>query len=161
MKTKKKIFSIKKTKTQTLKNYHFISLIRSFIDLFIANLSTRRKFAIFGKYSNLPKCSFSEMCGPRQTRRHSPTCFARTRQTRQHLPTCFARTRQTCWHLPNHFARTCQTRERQVWQVLHKFSEFGEFGKLCIKQPVLLAPTFIKRLGQYSPDSPTFANLFC
>ncbi len=32
---------------------------------------------------------------------------------------------------------------------------------LCIKRPILLEPTFIKRLGKYLPDLPTFANLFC
>ncbi len=32
---------------------------------------------------------------------------------------------------------------------------------MCIKQPILLEPTFIKRLGKYLPDLPTFANLFC
>ena len=29
----------------------------------------------------------------------------------------------------NHFARTCQTCERKVWQLLHEFSEFGEFSE--------------------------------
>ncbi len=29
----------------------------------------------------------------------------------------------------NHFARTRQTRERQVWQLLHQFSELSEFGE--------------------------------
>jgi hypothetical protein len=52
----------------------------------LANLSTCQKFAIFGKYSNLPTWSFSEMCRTRQTRQHLPPCFARTCQTRQHLP---------------------------------------------------------------------------
>ena len=51
----------------------------------------------------------------RQTRRHSPSRVAQTRQTRRHSPSCVARTRQT--------------RERQVWQVLRKFGEFGESGK--------------------------------
>ncbi len=68
------------------------------------------------------------------------------------------------------FAKPCH--KRQVWQVLREFSEFGKFGKfrecrldrfkhikyLCIKRPILLEPTFIKRLGKYSPDSPTFAK---
>ncbi len=52
----------------------------------LVNLSTHQKFAIFGEYSNLPTWSFSKMCWTRQTRRHLPTCFARTRQTCQHMP---------------------------------------------------------------------------
>ncbi len=65
----------------------------------------------------------------RQTRWHSPRRVARTRQTRRHLPSRVARTRQTHWHSPSRVARTRQTCERQVWQVLCKFSESGKSGE--------------------------------
>ena len=38
------------------------------------------------EYSHSPKWLFSEICGTRQTRRHSPSRFARTRQTRRNSP---------------------------------------------------------------------------
>ncbi len=41
----------------------------------------------------------------------------------------FPRTRYIRPTFANHFARTRQTRERQVWQLLHKFSEFGKFSE--------------------------------
>ncbi len=81
----------------------------------LSNLSTRRKFAIFGEFEYSPKWTFLKIGRTCQTRRHSPTWFAPTCQTRRHSQTWFA------W--------TCQTSERQVWRVLRKFSEFGEFGE--------------------------------
>ncbi len=52
----------------------------------------------------------------------------------------------------------------QVWQIqrvqARPFYTY-KICYLCIKGPILLELTFIKRLGKYSPDSPTFANLFC
>jgi hypothetical protein len=96
-----------------------------------------------------------------RTRQHSPSHVARTRQTQRDSPSRVARTRQTC--------------ERRVWQVLHEFSESGKFGEcrldhfmhikyvICAKNSLscALAPTFAKRLGQYSTDSPTFAKPCC
>ena len=67
----------------------------------LSNSSTRQKFASLANSSTRQNGHFGE--------------FGRTRYIR---PT-FA----------NHFARTRQTRERQVWQLLHEFSEFSEFGE--------------------------------
>ncbi len=83
----------------------------------------------FWRIRVLAKMAFSEMCQTRQTRRHSPSRVARTRQTRRHSPSRVARTWQTRRHSPSHVARTRQTRERQVWQVLCKFSESSESGE--------------------------------
>ncbi len=55
--------------------------------------------------------------------------IGRTRYIRQHSPTCFGWTRYIRRHSPNHFARTRWTRERQVWRLLHEFSEFGKFSE--------------------------------
>jgi hypothetical protein len=46
----------------------------------LSNLSTRRKFAIFGEFKYSPKWPFLEMCWTRQTCQHSPAWFARTRR---------------------------------------------------------------------------------
>ncbi len=81
----------------------------------LSNSSTRQKFAIFVEFEYSPKWSFWKIGWTRYIRRHSPTCFGRTRYIRRHSP--------------NYFARTRQTRERQVWQLLHEFSEFGEFSE--------------------------------
>ena len=52
--------------------------------------------------------------------------IGRTRYIRRHWPPFLARTRYIRPKFANHFARTRQTRERQVWQLLHEFSEFSE-----------------------------------
>jgi hypothetical protein len=128
----------------------------------LANSSTRQKFAIFGKCEYSPKRPFLEICETRQTRRHSPSHVALTPQTRQDSPSRVAQTPQTRRHLPSRVARTRQTCERQVWQVLHKFSksgESGEFGKckvdnfmhikyvICAKNDL----SYHARLRQHSP----------
>ncbi len=84
----------------------------------LANSSTRRKFAILGKFEYSPKWPFLEMCRTRQTCRRSPTWFARTRQT--------------CRHSPTWFAWTCQTHDCQVLQVLSEFGEFGKFSECML-----------------------------
>ncbi len=55
--------------------------------------------------------------------------IGRTRYIHPTLANHFLRTRYIRPTFANHFARTCQTHERQVWQLLHKFSEFGEFSE--------------------------------
>jgi hypothetical protein len=42
--------------------------------------------SIFGENLHSPKWSFLEIFDTRQSRRHSPTIFARTRQTHGHSP---------------------------------------------------------------------------
>ncbi len=74
-----------------------------------ANLSTRLKFTIFGEFKYLPKWPFSEMCRTRQTRRHLPTCFARTRQTRRiwrEWPLLSFYPKFSCFHW-NYFLSLC------------------------------------------------------
>jgi hypothetical protein len=55
--------------------------------------------------------------------------IGRTRYIRRHWPPYFARTRYICPAFANHFPRTRYIRERQIWQLLHEFSEFGEFSE--------------------------------
>ncbi len=55
--------------------------------------------------------------------------IGRTRYIRPTIANHFPRTLYIRPTFANHFARTRQTRERQVWQLLHEFSEFSEFGK--------------------------------
>ncbi len=94
----------------------------------LANLSTRQKFTIFGKYSNLPKWSFSEMCQTCHTRRHSPNCFAQTRQIRRDSPKAIFEKNVT--RLPK-FAR-----------VLSESHKFGESGHSLTKVQKLSKYTF-------------------
>jgi hypothetical protein len=95
----------------------------------LANLSTCRKFTIFGEFEYSPKWLFLEMCRTCKTHRHLPNHLPRTRQTRRHSPSHLPRACQTRRHSPNHLPRTRQTHERWVWQVLREFGEFGELGK--------------------------------
>ncbi len=81
----------------------------------LSNLSTRRKFASLANSSTRQNGHF----------RH----FGRTRYIRPPFANPFPRTRYIRPTFANHFARTRQTCERQVWQLLHEFSKFSEFGK--------------------------------
>jgi hypothetical protein len=81
----------------------------------LSNSSTRQKFAIFVEFEYSPKWPFWKIGQTRYIRPTFANHFPRTRYIR---PT-FA----------NHFARTRQTCERQVWQLLHEFSEFSKFCK--------------------------------
>ncbi len=54
--------------------------------------------------------------------------IGRTGYIRPTFANHFPRTRYIRPTFANHFARTRQTRERQVWKLLHEFSEFSEFG---------------------------------
>jgi hypothetical protein len=99
--------------TETVNNNIDLKLSNGHSPANLSNLSTRQKFASFGEFEYSPKWLFLKIGWTRYIRRHWPTYFARTRYIR---PT-FA----------NHFARTRQTCKRQVWQLLHEFSEFSEF----------------------------------
>jgi hypothetical protein len=81
----------------------------------LSNSSTRRKLASFVEFEYSPKWSFWKIGRTQYIRRHWPPYFART----QYIRPTFA----------NHFPRTRYIRERQIWRLLHEFSEFGEFGK--------------------------------
>ena len=84
------------------------------------------------KFSCLHQHSSRGLASTRQTRRHSPTCFARTRQTRKtrrHSPTCFARTRR---HSPKAIFEKNVTRLAKFAQVL---SESRKFGTSCHSLP--------------------------
>jgi hypothetical protein len=81
----------------------------------LSNSSTRQKFASFGEFEYSPKWPFWKI--------------GRTRYIRPTFANHFPRTRYIRPTFANHFARTRQTRERQVWQLLHEFSEFSEFGE--------------------------------
>ena len=100
---------------------------------FLSNLSTRQKFAIFGKFEYSPKWPFSEMCRTRQTRRHSPSRVARTRQTRRHSLSRVARTRQTRQHALWRVFEKNVTRLDTFARVTCESREFGASGH-CLHQ---------------------------
>jgi hypothetical protein len=69
--------------------------------------------------------------------------MCRTRQTRRHLPTCFARTRQT--------------RESQVLQVLREFGESGKFSE-CRQDCFIHIKYVICAINDLPYHAPTFAE---
>ncbi len=87
----------------------------------------------FIEFEYSPKWPFSEMCRTRQTRRHSPACFARTRQTCRHSPTYFARTRQTRRHSPKAIFEKNVTRLDTFAQVMSESHKFGASGHCLAK----------------------------
>ena len=74
-----------------------------------------------------------DLASTRQTRRHSPSTFARTRQTRRHLPSHVARTRQTRRHLPKAIFEKNVTRLDTFARVIRHFHKFGASGHCLIR----------------------------
>ncbi len=87
-----------------------------------------------------PTLSCANICrglaSTRQTRLHSPTCFARTRQTRRQSPTCFAQTCQTRQHLPKAISGKNVTRLDTFARVIRHSREFGASGHCLEKMQV-------------------------
>jgi hypothetical protein len=77
----------------------------------------------------VPKTTYlimgQDLASTRQTRRHSPSTFARTRQTRRHSPSHVARTRQTRRHSPKAIFEKNVTRLDTFARVIRHFREFG------------------------------------
>jgi hypothetical protein len=97
---KKTVFTLSKSKQtygglegkisnfNTVANYFIVLKILTFCKQWplaanLLNLSTRRKFAIFGEFEYSPKWSFLKIGRTLYIRPHSPTCFGRTRYIRQ------------------------------------------------------------------------------
>jgi hypothetical protein len=86
----------------------------------------------------VPKTTYlimgQDLASTRQTRRHSPSTFARTRQARRHSPSHVARTRQTRRHSPKAMAYEKNvTRLDTLARVIHHFREFGASGH-CLEK---------------------------
>ena len=69
-----------------------------------------------------------DLASTRQTRRHSPSTFARTRQNCRHSPSHVVRTRQTRRHSPKAIFEKNVTRLDTFARVIRHFCEFGASG---------------------------------
>ncbi len=90
----------------------------------------------------MPKTTYlimgKDLASTRQTRRHSPSTFARTRQTRRHSPSHVARTRQTRRHSPTAIFEKNVTRLDTFARVIRHFREFGASGHCLVFLQIFL-----------------------